>query len=92
MLFLDLYGNLKFLDIDPYYKREQFLGLMKNETDIIYEWFSKVIWQNSMKDFELNLPKLTYEKHWLIFSENEKYFYQHQHDFYAEHFSRPVTR
>lgn len=85
---------MKFLDIGPYYNRKQFLGLMKNEASFVFEWFSKVIWRNSAEDVnvELNLPKLTTEKHWLTFSEIEKYFYQGQHDEYATIFSNTVTR
>lgn len=85
---------MKYLDIHPYYEYNQFLQLMESETNFVYEWFSRVIWRNSIKDVnsEFNVPKLTFEKHWLIFPEHEKYFYQHLHDVHSSLLSRLVMR
>ncbi|XP_050424544.1 E3 ubiquitin-protein ligase SHPRH [Adelges cooleyi] len=84
----DLYGLLKFLDVSPYCNHKQFLQLMKGETSEMYNWFSKVIWRNSMQDVisELGIPPLTTEQHWSTFSQIEKHFYQKQHTDCAELF------
>uniref|UniRef100_A0A2S2R190 E3 ubiquitin-protein ligase n=1 Tax=Sipha flava TaxID=143950 RepID=A0A2S2R190_9HEMI len=90
----DLYGILKFLDVSPYCNRNQFQKLMNGETNLMYDWFSKLIWRTLIEDVnsELNIPKLTKEQHWLTFSHIEKHFYLSQHVDCATNFSDTITR
>lgn len=93
-MFLDLYGILKFLDVSPYCDRKQFQKLITGEINLMYDWFSKLIWRTLIEDVnsELNIPKLTKEQHWLTFSQIEKHFYLSQHVDCATNFSNAITR
>lgn len=91
---LDLYGLLKFLDLKDYSNRKKFCELMNGPPDDMYSFFSSILWRNTIESVnsELNLPPITYEQHWLTFTQIEKYFYQSQHDVCANDFSHITTR
>lgn len=88
MFVLDLNGICKFLKIKLDYKLEEL-----NHNDAL-EWFSKLLWRNTIKDVqhELNIPPQINEYHWLTFSPIEKHFYSGQHENCAAIFSKIVTR
>ncbi|VVC30495.1 Hypothetical protein CINCED_3A019573 [Cinara cedri] len=89
----DLKGICKFLQVKLNYKLEEFVHGNNISNDII-EWFSKLIWRNTIEDVqhELKIPTLINEYHWLTFSPIEKHFYLGQHDNCASIFSNAVTR
>jgi len=93
-LFSDLFGILKFLDVNPYCVHEEFQRLMTSDPDYMYSWFSNIIWRNVLEDVnsELNIPKITHEQHLLTISQIEKHFYQSQHNKCANDFSNIATR
>lgn len=67
---------------------------MNGDTTVMYSWFSNLMWRNIIEDVnsELNIPKMTYEQHWLTFSQIEKHFYLGQHNDCAMYFSNIVTK
>lgn len=93
-MFSDLFGILKFLDASPYCVYNMFQQLLCGETEHMYNWFSKIIWRNSLDtvNAELNIPRITHEQHKLTISHIEKHFYESQRDKCSNDFLTITTK